>query len=398
MSSNKKALLVTTVSGFVPQFEMNNVKLLQNMGFEVHYASNYNTPSYGTDNHRLDGTGIIRHQIDFVRSPFKPENIIVYKQLKALMEQEQFQLIHCHTPMGGVMARLTAHATHTGPVIYTAHGFHFFKGARPINWLCYYPMEKFLSRFTDQQICINHEDYNRARQKFHARYVDYIPGVGMDFSKISHLTKEDILKKKEELGIPKDKILLLSSGELIKRKNHETILRALAQLKDMENIHYLLCGHGVLDNYLKNLAKELGISHMVTFAGYREDIMDLLKTADLFLFPSYQEGLPMSLLEAMANGLPVICSDIRGSQDLMGEVLSQTDTQKICSGGIMIKKADDVSAYSEAIRHLLTHTPAGHLPEYLHELGQNNQRLSKNFGTDAVAAKMKTIYKRLCRE
>ena len=185
MSSNKKALLVTTVSGFVPQFEMNNVKLLQNMGFEVHYASNYNTPSYGTDNHRLDGTGIIRHQIDFVRSPFKPENIIVYKQLKALMEQEQFQLIHCHTPMGGVMARLTAHATHTGPVIYTAHGFHFFKGARPINWLCYYPMEKFLSRFTDQQICINHEDYNRARQKFHARYVDYIPGVGMDFSKIS---------------------------------------------------------------------------------------------------------------------------------------------------------------------------------------------------------------------
>ena len=398
MSSNKKALLVTTVSGFVPQFEMNNVKLLQNMGFEVHYASNYNTPSYGTDNHRLDGTGIIRHQIDFVRSPFKPENIIVYKQLKALMEQEQFQLIHCHTPMGGVMARLTAHATHTGPVIYTAHGFHFFKGARPINWLCYYPMEKFLSRFTDQQICINHEDYNRARQKFHARYVDYIPGVGMDFSKISHLTKEDILKKKEELGIPKDKILLLSSGELIKRKNHETILRALAQLKDMENIHYLLCGHGVLDNYLKNLAKELGISHMVTFAGYREDIMDLLKTADLFLFPSYQEGLPMSLLEAMANGLPVICSDIRGSQDLMGEVLSQTDTQKICSGGIMIKKADDVSAYSEAIRHLLTHTPAGHLPEYLHELGQNNQRLSKNFGTDAVAAKMKTIYERLCRE
>lgn len=398
MSSNKKALLVTTVSGFVPQFEMNNVKLLQNMGFEVHYASNYNTPSYGTDNHRLDGTGIIRHQIDFVRSPFKPENIIVYKQLKALMEQEQFQLIHCHTPMGGVMARLTAHATHTGPVIYTAHGFHFFKGARPINWLCYYPMEKFLSRFTDQQICINHEDYNRARQKFHARYVDYIPGVGMDFSRISHLTKEDILKKKEELGIPKDKILLLSSGELIKRKNHETILRALAQLKDMENIHYLLCGHGVLDNYLKNLAKELGISHMVTFAGYREDIMDLLKTADLFLFPSYQEGLPMSLLEAMANGLPVICSDIRGSQDLMGEVLSQTDTQKICSGGIMIKKADDVSAYSEAIRHLLTHTPAGHLPEYLHELGQNNQRLSKNFGTDAVAAKMKTIYERLCRE
>ena len=124
MPSKKKALLVTTVSGFVPQFEMNNVRLLQTMGFEVHYASNYNTPSYGTDNHRLDGTGIIRHQIDFVRSPFKPENITVFRQLKAVMEREQFQLVHCHTPMGGVMARLAAHTTHTGPVIYTAHGFH----------------------------------------------------------------------------------------------------------------------------------------------------------------------------------------------------------------------------------------------------------------------------------
>ena len=131
MSNTKKALLVTTVSGFVPQFEMNNVHILQNMGFEVHYASNYNTPSYGTDNHRLDGTGIIRHQIDFVRSPFKPANLNVYRQLRTLMEQETFQLVHCHTPMGGVMARLAAHATHTGPVIYTAHGFTSLREQSP---------------------------------------------------------------------------------------------------------------------------------------------------------------------------------------------------------------------------------------------------------------------------
>lgn len=116
----------------------------------------------------------------------------------------------------------------------------------------------------------------------------------------------------------------------------------------MTQIHYLLCGHGKLEKELHQLAKELGISHMVTFAGYREDMLEILQTADIFLFPSYQEGLPMALLEAMASGLPVICSDIRGSQDLMGEVLSQTDTAKVCSGGIMIKKADDVSAYSQA--------------------------------------------------
>lgn len=139
MSSTKKALLVTTVSGFVPQFEMNNVRILQSMGFEVHYAANYHTPSYGTDNHRLDHTGIVRHQVDFVRSPFKPENIRVYRQLKTLMEEHHFQLVHCHTPMGGVMARLAAHATKTEPVVYTAHGFHFLKALRLLTGCCTIP-------------------------------------------------------------------------------------------------------------------------------------------------------------------------------------------------------------------------------------------------------------------
>lgn len=125
---------------------------------------------------------------------------------------------------------------------------------------------------------------------------------------------------------------------MIKRKNHETILKALSQLKELSNIHYLLCGHGALDTYLRDLAEQLGISHMVTFAGYREDILKILQTADLFLFPSYQEGLPMALLEAMASGLPVICSDIRGSRDLMGDILSQDDSISLCSGGIMVKK------------------------------------------------------------
>ena len=101
----RKALLVTHVSGFVPQFEMNNVHILQKMGYEVHYASNFHTPSYGTDNHRLDGTGIICHQIDFVRSPFDKRNFQVYRQMVELMRRENFSLVHCHTPMGPRIAR-----------------------------------------------------------------------------------------------------------------------------------------------------------------------------------------------------------------------------------------------------------------------------------------------------
>lgn len=388
----KKALLVTTVSGFVPQFEMNNVKILQEMGYEVHYAANFHTPSYGTDNHRLDDTGIVQHQIDFVRSPYDKKNFQIYKQLKQLMQQEQFDLVHCHTPMGAVMARLAAHATKTVPVIYTAHGFHFFKGAPLINWLCYYPMERWLSRYTTQQICINQEDYASA-QKFRAKYVDYIPGVGIDLSKIPHMTREQVLEKRHQLGVADDTIMLLSAGEFIKRKNHETVIRALAKLQDLP-IVYVICGHGELESHLKGLVSELGLQERVLFAGYRSDIFEIYQAADLYVFPSYQEGLPMALLEAMGSGLPVVCSDIRGSRDLMEMSFAGTETAawKSCAGGAMVKRADDADAYAEAIRWCLEDS------ERLQQAGQRNKEEAKKFTLACVEEKMREIYGRLERE
>lgn len=399
MSSKKKILLVTTVSGFIPQFEMNNVKLLQSMGYEIHYASNYNTPSYGSDNHRLDNTGIIRHQIDFVRSPFKPANIIVYRQLRRLMAQEHFDLVHCHTPMGAVMARLAARSTHTSPVVYTAHGFHFYRGASPVYWLCYYPMERFLSRYTDQLLCINQEDFKRAKKSFHAKYVNYIPGAGIDLNRIPPHSDQLISQKRQELGISEDTIMILSSGELIKRKNHETAIRALARLKDQQKINapntpqirYVICGHGKLDSYLQALAEKFGLTDIITFAGYREDIMELYQAADIFLFPSYQEGLPMALLEAMACGLPVICSNIRGNRDLMGPISSQVSGLSYCAGGIMIKKANYIDGYCRAILHLLS-------PDQdLKSLGRQNILRSNHFSQDKVEAIMKKVYTRLLK-
>lgn len=397
MHDSRKALLVTTVSGFVPQFEMNNVRLLQSMGYEVHYAANYNTPSYGNDNHRLDGTGIVRHQIDFVRSPFKATNLNVYRQLCTLMRSEHFDLVHCHTPMGGVMARLAAHATGTGPVIYTAHGFHFFKGAAPVNWLCYYPMERFLSRFTDQQICINQEDFACASKQFHARYTDYIPGAGFDFNRLPHMSTEDIQLKKQSLGLPLNRRILLSSGEFIKRKNHETALRAIAKLiREFPDIHYVICGHGQLHDYLLQLVKDLGLEDHVSFPGYRQDILEIYPCADIFVFPSFQEGLPMALLEAMANGLPVVCSNIRGSRDLMEpenrgsqEIPHQSAGLQPYKGGYMISKADDVDAYTEALALILRH------PDSMNSMKQANALRAQQFSMEQVSARMEKIYQRI---
>ena len=370
----KKALLVTTVSGFVPQFERNNVKLLQNLGYEIHYASNYHTPSYGNDNSRLDDMGIIRHQIDFVRSPYKLlDNWKAYCQLKDVMKQDKYDLVHCHTPMGGVLARLAAHKTHTAPVIYTAHGFHFYKGAPKKNWLFYYPVEKFLSRYTYQQICLNKEDFEIARKKFKAEYVDYIPGVGIDLEKFQNLAV-DRESKIKELGLPKNKKILLSVGELIKRKNHETIIRAIAELQDPSLI-YVICGHGELEEYLKELCKRLKVDDQIYFLGYRTDILEIYPIADLFIFPSWQEGLPVALLEAMASGLPAICSDIRGNRDLIQE-------------SSCLMKENTPEEYQYAIKKLLKSE------ETMKKLGKINKAAANDFSQDKVKKIMLNIYKR----
>ena len=370
----KKALLVTTVSGFVPQFERNNVKLLQNLGYEIHYASNYHTPSYGNDNSRLDDMGIIRHQIDFVRSPYKLlDNWKAYCQLKDVMKQDKYDLVHCHTPMGGVLARLAAYKTHTAPVIYTAHGFHFYKGAPKKNWLFYYPVEKFLSRYTYQQICLNKEDFEIARKKFKAEYVDYIPGVGIDLEKFQNLAV-DRESKIKELGLPKNKKILLSVGELIKRKNHETIIRAIAELQDPALI-YVICGHGELEEYLKELCKRLKVDDQIYFLGYRTDILEIYPIADLFIFPSWQEGLPVALLEAMASGLPAICSDIRGNRDLIQE-------------SSCLMKENTPEEYQYAIKKLLKSE------ETMKKLGKINKAAANDFSQDKVKKIMLNIYKR----
>jgi glycosyltransferase len=299
--------------------------------------------------------------------------------------------VHCHTPMGGVMARLAAHASQTGPVIYTAHGFHFFKGAPWKNWLFYYPMEKFLSRYTDQQICINREDYELAKRRFHAKYVDYIPGVGIDGSWFRTFGDKERQRKRESLGILPGQVVLLTSGEMIPRKNQEVLFRMLAKMKDeAENLHLLLCGHGELNESLHGLADELGIVDRISFLGYREDMAEIFQASDIFLFPSFQEGLPRAMLEAMASGLPVICSEIRGNTDLMGDswILSANRKRKLCPGGFMLSQLQDADVWAEALEDMLSRK------NRWKEMGEACIQRSQEFSLDAVEKKMREIYGR----
>lgn len=392
----KKALIVTTVSGFVAQFEMNNVKLLQNLGYQVHYASNFRKPGYGRDNHRLKGTKICCHQVDFVRSPFKiKKNITAYFQLKKIMQREQFSLIHCHTPMGAVLARLAAHKYQKNgtKVIYTAHGFHFYQGAPLKNWLLYYPAECFFAGFTDVLITINKEDYKRALHfcRHKKTQVKYMPGAGIDTSywsgKDLNIEEREKIRSKirKELKIKKNEFGFLSIGELTSRKNHKTVIKALAKLnqnnKNMPSFQYFICGQGVLKKKLLKWIETENLQEKIHLLGYREDIRELLYGMDVFLFPSLQEGMPMALMEAMAAGILIVASNIRGNKELAK------------NSGILLENKDDIENWSKSIKKIVEITPQERTL-----MIQKNQKRVMAFDKENIKKIMYEIYRNLTKE
>lgn len=343
----KKVLIVASVISFIEWFNKENVEFLNNtLGCEVHIACNFDYVS-DTDVKRtnkyiekLKSQDVILHNIPFARSPFGRSNIKAYKMLKNIICSEKFELIHCHTPTASMMTRLAARgARKRGSVVmYTCHGFHFHNASSKKNWLIYYPVEKFLSRYCDYLVTINKEDYERAKS-FYCENVRYIPSVGVDIDFISNI-RIDKEEKKKEIGVLPGRILIISAGELTERKNHEVIIRALAKIND-DNIYYAIAGKGPLKEYLTKLAADLGVADRVIFLGFRTDIFELYHAADISAFPSKIEGLGLAGIEAMAAGVPLISSNVHGILDYV--IDGKT--------GYAIAP-DDVDGYAHAIKKL----------------------------------------------
>lgn len=315
----KKVLFLTTISGFLQQFEMNDVNILQEMGYEVHYASNFYNPVYEVNKTELRKKGIVLHQVGIQKSPVRLKaNLKALFTVRTLIKKEKIDVVHCHNPMGGVIGRFATFGIHRRViVIYTAHGFHFYKGAPLRNWLLYFTAERLLAGRTDRLITINKEDYARAC-KFHLRrggQVERIPGVGVNTAKFAPVVgrREEV---RRELGIPEDAFYVLSVGELNDNKNHKVIMQAIANIHN-PNIYYGICGRGPMEAELKDIADELGIAEQVRLYGFRNDIPRMLSAADCFAFPSKREGLGIAAIEALAAGIPLITSDCRGTREYM---------------------------------------------------------------------------------
>ena len=322
----KHILILTTTNDFLGKFEQENVRILQQRGYVVHYATNIHEPHYFSDLERLHKMHVIVHPIEIARSPFMiQDNQKALRQIVGLLQKYPIQDIHCHTPVGGLLGCLAGRLCpgKNIVVLYTAHGFHFYRNAPFINHLVYYRVEKLLARYTDILIVINEEDYRSAR-KFRLKKngsLYKLPGVGLDRQIFRPVSQQERKALRDRLGIGDEIFFLLSIGELNENKNHRVVLEALARLrrmhKDISAIRYGICGDGFFRQHMERWIAEMGLEDNVILYGHRTDIPQMIGCADATVFPSKREGLGMAGLESLAIGIPVIASDNRGSREYM---------------------------------------------------------------------------------
>lgn len=344
----KKALMYASVASMIQQFNMNNIKLLQELGYEVHVACNFEFGSTISNEkinklkETLTNMNVKYYHIPVPRKISDFSNLCLsYKKTLKLMNENKYNLIHCHSPIGGIICRIAnKHSKNysNARMIYTAHGFHFFKGNNPIKNFIFKNIERYGARFTDTLITINKEDYNSAK-KFKLKKngkVEYVPGIGIDLDKINAIegNKDDLCK---ELNIPTDSILLLSVGELNQNKNHRVVIEQLDKLPD--NVHYIICGQGILKEEYESLAKEHNVQHRLHLLGYRDDVLKIMKSCDVFVFPSKREGLSVALMEAMACKLICVASRIRGNVDLENNNIYYFEKENVQQLNDVIMKA-----------------------------------------------------------
>ncbi len=361
-----KILYVTTIGGTM-RFFPDLIRQLVAEGHTVDIATNETLSPVPAVYLEL---GCACYHIDCTRSPIHKGNLRAIGQLRRLVAEQKYDIVHCHTPIAAMCTRLACRkARKKGTrVFYTAHGFHFYTGAPLKNWLLFYPVEKICAHMTDVLITMNQEDYRRAQKKMKAKKIAYVPGVGIDLKRFESIAL-DPQTKRAELQLPREGTWVLNIGELIPRKNQAMLIRVVAQLED---VCLTIAGAGDLQEELSSLIESLGVSDRVKLLGFRADIAELCACCDVFAFPSFHEGLPVSVMEAMASGKAVACSRIRGNTDLIDD-----------NGGVMFDPHDMLSC-KYAMEQILQLDLA--------QLGGYNAKKIQSFSIETVIDAMKELY------
>ena len=370
----KKVLLVATVQSHICQFHRPLAQLLHSKGYEIHVAARNNLAE--KNGLKLDFAEKV-FDLPFSRSPKSPDNIKAYKGLKRILADEHYDIIHCNTPMGGIVTRLAAKkARKKGTkVFYTAHGFHFYKGASKKNWMVYYPIEKLFARKTDKLITIVGEDYETAKKKFSCP-VYRIHGVGVDEARYTPATPEEKKKLRYEMGFGENEKILLCIGELLPNKNQQMIIRVMPEiLKKFPDTKLLLAGNGPEKENLEALISSLGLEKSIKMLGYVTNLQDYQHISDILVACSKREGLGLNVIEAQMSGNPCVLTDNRGHRELI-------DGGK---NGYLVN-INDYGAMTESILTLLSD------PAKAEEFSKNALEFSRQYGYESVKKELEEIY------
>ena len=370
---NKKILFVATVAGHINTFHLPYIQMLKDEGYEVHVATRRANEVELADK---------KYDISFERFPIKLKNIQAYRELKKIIDENQYDIIHCHTPVGGVLARLAARKIRKNgtKVIYTAHGFHFYKGAPLINWIIYYPIEKICARWTDCLITITNEDYEFAKKHLKTERIEHTHGIGVNVENFTKIISEKEKKeKKKEFSIKNEDFVFSYVAELNENKNQKLLINVIKELKkENSNIKLLLVGQGALLEKYKKIINDNDLSENIKLLGRRKDINEILSITDIYLASSLREGLPINVMEAMCKGLPIIAMDNRGHRELV----------KDDENGFIIKTREQMK---QKIEKILCDK------ELKQRLIENGKEKSKKYEISTIIKSVEKIYKSIIK-
>ncbi len=362
----KKILFVATVDIHIINHHLRVIHKLKEAGNRVDLAS---FGDYANEDIYK------KYNVCFSKNPLSFNNIKAYFEMKKILKENDYDIISCHTPLSSFFTRLAAKNT-KAKVIYTAHGFHFFKGCPFINRAIYKNMERWAARHTDTLVTINEEDYESAKQFRLKRNgtVKLIPGVGIDLDKLARVKKTSF--DRSEIGLKEDDYVMVSIGEVNKNKNQKFVIDSLKEeLLNDQKLYYVICGRDLMNGYLQEYVKSLGLVNKVLFLGYREDVLEILNKSDLFICPSYREGLPVSVMEAMALGRNIIVTNCRGNRDLIKNGVN----------GFVVEPGDG-DALRKAYRQFRDK------PETGEKYAEENRKLIKQYSSEIIDAEILKLY------
>ncbi|BAL81656.1 glycosyltransferase family 4 protein [Caldisericum exile] len=368
----KKILFLATVDSHIYYFHIPFMKLLRDMGYEVEVAcSNVGF----TDKIEVEGFRV--HNIPFSRNPLSISNIRSAIELYKLVKKENYIMLHTHTPVASFIGRIVGRIAGIPHIVYTAHGFHFHEYGNPLMNLIYFHLEKFAGRFTDVLITINTDDYKIAKEKkiVPNGKIIYLKGVGVDTEKFK--AESENLDKNFNVG---KSFVFTSVGRMEKEKHFDHLLKAFYVVSQKnKNFELVLIGDGKCYDSLRNLSYGLSLEDYIRFVGYLEDIKPYLGSSLAFVFTSSREGLPVSVMEAMAMEKPVVSYNIRGVRDLIEDGVN----------GFLVPFGD-IEGLADKIIYLMEN------PEVAKEMGKRGrEKIEREFSLNIILAQMKYIYKEI---